>query len=190
MKKVIKLTESQLTSLIKRVIREQGNTYMNTNTLDVNNFEKNMNKPSTVDWEAEKKKYVPSKEELNLEKIRKLNLVGKTYQLYNTPNYTEGNQEQMTNLIKITEIKLPLGMGSVLGYKLFLDDLGYKGSFPQKNTGGISGSKGFQSVTFTCEHPNELLVVYNSKEYRAENSQGITANYNKALTTIIRDTIC
>ena len=190
MKKVIRLTESELIGLVKRVIKEQGSVYMNTNTLDVNTFLKNMDKPSTVDWEAEKKKYVPSKEELNLEKIRKLNLVGKTYQLYNTPNYTEGNQEQMTNLIKITEIKLPLGMGSVLGYKLILDDLGYKGNDPQKNTEGIAGSKGFQAVTFTCEHPDKLLVVYNSKQYRAENSQGITANYNKALTTIIRNTIC
>jgi hypothetical protein len=129
----------------------------------------------------------PSAEEVINDKLKKL-LEGKTFQLYSDPNYSEGNQSQMTNLVKITKVRMPLGMGLSLGdkqnYNLFVQDMGYKGSDPQKNMGKfIDYGDGEGKLTFTCSYSNRLFADY-------DKDVEDTVIYNKELLEILRNTAC
>lgn len=129
----------------------------------------------------------PTAEEAINDKLKKL-LEGKTFQLYSDPNYSEGNQSQMTNLVKITKVRMPIGMGLSLGtkqnYNLYVQDMGYKGSDPQKNMGKLRVySDGEGKLTFTCSYSNRLFA-----DYDKDGADKVI--YNKELLEILRNTAC
>jgi hypothetical protein len=133
----------------------------------------------------------PTAEEAINDKLKKL-LEGKTFQLYSDPNYSNGNQSQMTNLVKITKVRMPLGMGLSLGnkqnYNLYVQDMGYKGSDPQKNMGEFRDyNSAFGDpegkLTFTCSYSNRLFADYTKDAEDVE-------VYNKELLEILRNTAC
>ena len=133
----------------------------------------------------------PTAEEVINDKLKKL-LEGKTFQLYSDPNYTNGNQSQMSNLVKITKVRMPLFPGSRIGnkqnYNLYVQDMGYKGSDPQKNMGEFRDyNSAFGDpegkLTFTCSYSNRLFADYTK-------DVGNTEVYNKELLEILRNTAC
>ena len=129
----------------------------------------------------------PTAEEVINDKLKKL-LEGKTFQLYSDPNYSEGNQSQMTNLVKITKVRMPLFPGLRLGdkqnYNLYVQDMGYKGSDPQKNMGKFRDyGDGEGKLTFTCSYSNRLFADY-------DKDVEDTVTYNKELLEILRNTAC
>ena len=105
----------------------------------------------------------PTAEEVINDNLKKL-LEGKTFQLYSDPNYSNGNQSQMSNLVKITKVRMPIFPGLRLGdkqnYNLYVQDMGYKGSDPQKNMGEFRDfGDGEGKLTFTCSYSNRLLPI-------------------------------
>lgn len=146
-------------------------------------------KQSQRDWELKMKKYAeyePTKEEVINEELKK-KLEGKTFQLYSDPNYSEGNQSQMSNLVKITKVRMPFFPGTRIGekqnYNLWFQDMGYKGSDPQKNMGEFfKFSDGESRLTFTCSYSNKIFADYVGSDD--------VAVYNKQLLEILRNTAC
>lgn len=138
-------------------------------------------------YDENRKNYVPTAEEVINEKLKKL-LEGKTFQLYSDPNYSEGNQSQMSNLVKITKVRMPFFPGLRLGdkqnYNLYVQDMGYKGSDPQKNMGQFRDyGDGEGKLTFTCSYSNRIFTDY-------DKDVEDTVLYNKELLEILRNTAC
>jgi len=138
-------------------------------------------------YDENRKNYVPTAEEVINEKLKKL-LEGKTFQLYSDPNYSEGNQSQMSNLVKITKVRMPFFPGLRLGdkqnYNLYVQDMGYKGSDPQKNMGQFRDyGDGEGKLTFTCSYSNRIFADY-------DKDVEDTVLYNKELLEILRNTAC
>lgn len=138
-------------------------------------------------YDENRKNYVPTAEEVINEKLKKL-LEGKTFQLYIDPNYSEGNQSQMSNLVKITKVRMPFFPGLRLGdkqnYNLYVQDMGYKGSDPQKNMGQFRDyGDGEGKLTFTCSYSNRIFADY-------DKDVEDTVLYNKELLEILRNTAC
>jgi hypothetical protein len=129
----------------------------------------------------------PTAEEVINDNLKKL-LEGKTFQLYSDPNYSNGNQSQMSNLVKITKVRMPIFPGLRLGdkqeYNLYVQDMGYKGSDPQKNMGEFRDfGDGEGKLTFTCSYSNRLFADYTKDAEDVE-------VYNKELLEILRNTAC
>lgn len=173
MNESIQLTESELVNLIKKIINEQD-----INNNDFNNLKPNVER---ADRDA-----------ITVKLQNALN--GKTFQLYDNPNYKEGNTDEMVNMVKIDTVRIPAGMGSRIGgtqnYSIFVVDMGYKGSDSNKDMGGfrkfMTDYRGISTGTmdFTCDYSDTLFAYYNKNEGQR------TPTYNKELLDIIKRITC
>ena len=173
MNESIQLTESELVTLIKKIVNEQD---LNNN--DFNNLKPNVER---ADRDA-----------ITVKLQNALN--GKTFQLYDNPNYKEGNTGEMVNMVKIDTVLIPAGMGTRIGstqnYSISVVDMGYKGSDPNKDMGGfrqfMTDHRGISpgTMSFTCNYSDRLFAYYNKNEGQH------TPTYNKELLDIIKSIAC
>jgi hypothetical protein len=132
MKKIIRLTESDLVKLVKRVISEQ----------------------ESLSYDGEMK---------NIKTLHP-QLLNKTVQLYNVPNYSPNNPRQMGPKVKLNTLTYVASYKNVVNMKV--DDL--------------SGGE-IVELNFGCDHPDRLVF--------ASESGGGTF-YNKELINLLKSVVC